>query len=167
MQWHLKVRAMFGTAKWTALRRWRTSELRRLMPAGKVSTHFRYVEFCTKDGTPIPTLAVPGLRRLCTILLEPLRAEFGPCYVTSGYRHHAYNRSIGGATDSRHVWDKRPLEPAVDVTFARGTPAQWAQRAEELLRGQRIGGGVGTYSALGFVHLDLRSVHARWAGSGD
>lgn len=167
MIWHLKVRAMFGTAKWATLRAWRRAELRRLCPNGKVSPHFRYIEFATKDGTPIPVLALPGLRRLCHAVLEPLREIYGPAYISSGYRHYHYNASIGGASDSRHVWDKRPAEPATDVIFARGTPEQWAQTAAGLMRKNGVGGGIGTYRVLGFVHLDQRRAADRWSGSGD
>lgn len=167
MLWYETVRSMFGTSKWAALKAWRRSELKRLMPDGKVSEHFRYIEFYTKDGTPIPTLAVPGLQRICRLMLEPLRAEFGACYVTSGYRHFHYNRSIGGASDSRHVWDKRPNEVAVDVTFAHGNPDAWARAADGLLDARKIGGGLGTYRNLGFIHIDLRPHAARWSGSGD
>lgn len=167
MKWYLKVRAMYGTAKWAVLRRQRAQELARLMPSGKLSPSFRYVEFATKDGMPIPLRSVKTLRWFCVNVLEVLREQFGPCYVTSGYRHFHYNASIGGASDSRHVWDKRPTEPAVDVSFARGTPEQWAQAAAGILRRHGIGGGIGVYRRLRFTHIDLRKVSARWAGSGE
>lgn len=167
MNWYEKVKAMFGTSKWAVLRRQRIAELRRLMPDGRLSPHFRYVEFATKDGMPIPIRSVRRLRWFCANVLEPLRDEFGACYVTSGYRHFHYNASIGGAADSHHVWDKRPLEPAVDVSFARGTPKEWAVYAEGRLRRHGVGGGLGVYRRLRFTHIDLRPVAARWAGKGE
>lgn len=167
MEWHLKVRRMYGTARWEVLKAWRRRELRKRFPDGKISEHFRYIEFFTKDGTPFPLLAVPGLQRICRTVLEPLRDEFGACYVTSGYRHYAYNEAIGGVADSRHVWDKRPLEPAVDVILARGTPAEWAAVATHLMAREYVGGGIGTYTRKHFVHLDLRIRKARWVGWDD
>src|SRR3712207_735158 len=46
------------------------------------------------DNTPSPE-AVHNLRRLCTKVLEPLRKEFGPIRVTSGYRSEWLNRMVG------------------------------------------------------------------------
>ncbi|HEY9542441.1 D-Ala-D-Ala carboxypeptidase family metallohydrolase [Prevotella sp.] len=55
------------------------------------------------DNTPSPE-AVHNLRRLCTKVLEPLRKEFGPIRVTSGYRSEWLNRMVGGATHSQHIF---------------------------------------------------------------
>lgn len=167
MSWHEKVRRMYGTAKWGVLRRQRLGELRRRFPDGRISAHFRYVEFFTKDGMPFPIRSIRHIQWLCVHVLEPLRDEFGSCYVTSGYRHFAYNASIGGASDSRHVWDKRPDEPAVDVSFVRGGPVEWADSAHELLRARGIGGGIGIYRRLRFTHIDLRRAFERWNGKGE
>ena len=146
------------------LRAWRRRELNRRLPDGKVSAHFRHIEFWCKDGTPIPTKAIPGLQAHCRRFLEPLRAQFGTCTVMSGYRHEAYNRSIGGATDSQHDWDKHPAGCATDLIFARGTPDEWG-KAAAALRGKTGGtGGIGVYPRQGFVHVDSRNVRADWRG---
>ncbi len=48
-------------------------------------------------------------------LFEPLRAQFGPLLVTSGYRCPKLNAAVGGAADSAHVFgcagDLQPLDP--------------------------------------------------------
>ncbi len=148
------------------LRVLRKRTLRQRFPNGKLSPHFRYIEFFTKDGTPIPIAAIPGIQRMCRVLLEPMRAKFGACFVTSGYRHYAYNKALersGAVSNSRHVWDRHPTSPACDVTFATGTPEEWGDFARELMQRSNSGnGGVGKYRRMGFVHLDLRDRVDDW-----
>lgn len=124
---------------------------------GQLTAHFRVEEFNCKDGTHVPKVAIPALDRLATRYLEPLRKKFGPCQVMSGYRHRAYNRRIGGARFSQHIYDDSPSSVAADLIFARGTPRQWAALVDKL-----GAGGVGTYP--GFVHVDNRPGRARWTG---
>lgn len=127
-------------------------------------------EFATHDGTPVPPDRVDDYRRLCHLVLEPLRERFGTCSVVSGYRHPAYNASIHGAKRSVHMAGRGGGIPGVaaDVRFARGGPIQWAEAAEPLLRRHYApGGGLGTYpGASGWVHVDTRSYKARWTGAG-
>lgn len=135
----------------------------------KLSDHFALAEFACKDGTPVPEDSIPALRELCVHMLEPLRAKYGPARINSGYRHEAYNRRIGGAMFSQHIYDQDPRSVAADVRFRNGTPAQWARSARwrfrykrrwngtaVALRFRRLGkrGGVGEYRAAGFIHLD-------------
>lgn len=95
---------------------------------------------------------LPGVGALCAMFLDPLRATFGPCTVHSGKRSPQHNADVGGAPESRHVYSRRPLEAAGDVSFARGSPAQWAGAARVLAR--RYGrGGVGKYTT--HVHVDV------------
>lgn len=124
----------------------------------RASEHFRIEEFNCKDGTPVPKAAHDGVRKLCEDVLEPMRREFGDCSITSGYRHRAYNASIGGASQSYHIYDLRPDEVASDVTFARGSVAEWAAFARELGVG-----GVGEYRRSGFVHVD-HGPRRDWSG---
>jgi len=122
------------------------------------SEHFAFAEFDTHDGTPVPRPAHAAVRKLAREILEPMREEFGSCRVTSGYRHAAYNRRIGGATNSYHIYDLRPDQPAADVSFARGNVHDWARRARAL-----GAGGVGVYPRSGFVHIDL-GPRRDWSG---
>lgn len=147
------------------LKAWRKVQLRRrTKPDGKVSPHFRHIEFWCKDGTPIPVKALPGIRKHCARFLEPMRAKFGPCTVMSGYRHERYNASIGGAKDSQHDWDKHPDGTATDIIFARGNPEAWAKEAREIRARTGGTGGIGVYPNSGFVHLDSRGYKADWRG---
>lgn len=146
------------------LRAYRRRKLAKMMPNGKVSAHFRYQEFATHDGTPIPVKAVPGLKKHAARFLEPMRAEFGPCHVVSGYRHERYNRSIGGARDSQHDWDKHPTGNATDLIFAKGSPREWGAFAAKIRARTGGGGGIGVYTRQGFVHVDSRPYRADWVG---
>lgn len=128
---------------------------------GQLTANFHVREFHCHDGTKVPANMHDDLRDLCRRVLEPLRDEFGACRVMSGYRHASYNASIGGASASFHIYDLRDSQPAADVIFERGNPAQWAARARELLGDT---GGVGEYRASGFVHCDTRSYRADWSG---
>ena len=135
-------------------------------PTTRLSPHFTLAEFACHDGTPVPAAAVAHLRNHCLAVLEPLRERFGPVFVTSGYRHTAYNTSIGGARQSYHIYDLRGGRfPATDVHCARGGIADWHRFVDGLLH--RIGegqGGLGYYPRGGFVHIDLRPYQARWDG---
>ena len=59
-------------------------------------------------ATPAVTAA---LTALCLHVLEPVRAQFGPVAITSGYRSPAVNKAIGGARGSQHM-----LGEAADFT---------------------------------------------------
>lgn len=134
----------------------------------RLSPHFTVEEFDTHDGTRVPSSTIPALRSLCVHWLEPMRAEFGPVRVSSGFRHRAYNRAIGSTDGSFHVYDlRRAWSPdalggggcAADVVPARGDVAAWGRWAQAWRRrhaplAARSIGGVGTYPASRFVHLD-------------
>lgn len=149
---------------WWLLVRYRKKRLAELMPDGKVTSHFRYIEFYTKDGTPFPVKALPGLRAHCERFLEPMREEFGPCYILSGYRHEKYNRQIGGVANSRHIWDRYPTSTATDVMFRDSDVFDWAGVAREIRRKTGGTGGIGIYPTKGFLHLDSREYKADWSG---
>lgn len=155
----------YGSAAWFALCSYRRRELRKQFPDGMVSDHFRYMEFFTKDGTPMPLRAIPGLQKHCEVYLEELRSRFGPCQILSGYRHEKYNAMIGGAKDSRHIWDNHPDTPATDLIFATGTVVQWAAAAKSIRWDIDQGrGGIGVYPTSGFIHVDRRPFKADWSG---
>ena len=116
-------------------------------------------DFESPDGASVPLAARPALARLCRELIEPLAQRFGAAEVLSGYRRTSANERAGGAPFSHHIYDLYPEEPAVDLRFARGTPADWAQAATEL-----GAGGVGRHDGARRVHIDQRAQRARWQG---
>lgn len=60
---------------------------------------------------------IDKLMGVCTMLLEPIRKQLGPIYVSSGYRAPAVNRAAGGSTSSVHMHghaaDIEPLRDGV------------------------------------------------------
>lgn len=126
---------------------------RRQRAPGQVSPHFNVREFDCHDGRRVPVMAVPALKRLAVVFLEPLRTQFGPAHVMSGYRPADYNRRIGGARFSQHIYELTPDSVAADLVFAEGTPAQWANAARRIAIRKGLG-GVGQYNRSGFLHVD-------------
>ena len=126
----------------------------------RLSRNFVVSEFHCKDAqrTPVPAAAIPALRRLARQVLQPMRKKFGTCTVHSGFRTDAKNAEVGGASQSQHLYHRTPADVAADVTFATGSPSEWAAEADRLLPN----GGVGTYAT--FVHVDNRTTRARWTG---
>lgn len=157
----------YKSRKWKKLMRYRRRTLKkRLGKKLAVSKNFRADEFYTHDGTPIPVLAIPGLKALCKDFLEPMRKRFGACTVLSGYRHRWYNTNVvHGVLNSQHIWDESPESVAADLRFAKGSPAEWAAYAGTLRKKGSRGGGIGRYDRSGFVHVDSRKYVADWLGN--
>jgi uncharacterized protein YcbK (DUF882 family) len=130
----------------------------------RLSKHFVVEEFDCRDGTHVMRRDYDGLSLLCRVYLEPLRAKFGPVKINSGYRTLRYNAKIGGASKSYHVYSVHDgNDQAVDITCARGTPAQWHSAANWLRKNKMGGrGGLGLYS--NFVHIDMRDYKSDWRG---
>lgn len=131
---------------------------------GQLTRHFNLLEFYCKDGTRPKPGRWRTYRALCRQYLEPMRAEFGPCTVNSGYRTKTWNRKVGGEDESYHVNEFHDVnDVAADVTFERGNAAQWAAKAIVLRGKNRNGkGGVGQYRT--FTHVDTRDYQSNWTG---
>jgi uncharacterized protein YcbK (DUF882 family) len=130
----------------------------------RLSEHFVVEEFDCKDGTRVMARDYNGLSLLCKVYLEPLRAKYGPVKIHSGYRTIAYNRKIGGAPKSFHVYTIHDgNDQAADISCTRGIPAHW-HTTLNWIRNHRMGskGGLGLYNT--FVHVDLRDYKADWRG---
>lgn len=75
-----------------------------------LSEHFILYEF-TRSGCAIEhdlsnmpdTAQQSNLQALCRNILEPLRRQFGPIIITSGFRSREVNRLVGGAPSSQHL----------------------------------------------------------------
>jgi hypothetical protein len=129
---------------------------------GQLSKDFHVEEFNCHNGTRIVTFCpyiIPYLEKQCNEHLQPLRDSGGPVGITSALRPEAYNRSIGGAPLSYHVYENRKEDPAVDHTQV-GRPASEVQQWHE---SHNPYDGMGFYS--GFTHGDDRGYHSRWTGA--
>ena len=92
----------------------------------KLTEHFTLEEF-ERSATAarlhidnrVPAELVPNLKRLCELVLEPLREHFQEAvYVTSGYRCPQLNNAVGGVHNSQHMRGE-----AVDICPLRASPS--------------------------------------------
>jgi uncharacterized protein YcbK (DUF882 family) len=87
--------------------------------------------------------------------LDAVRGRVGRLRLSSIYRNPAYNRSVGGARNSQHLFfracDVQPLDASVRNL--------WDACVDER-RLQNFMGGLGRYP--GFVHVDCRGSKATW-----
>ena len=99
------------------------------------SPHFTLAELTT-TGTGLPNVPnasqKANLGRLAYEILEPLRNQFGPILITSGFRSSAVNRKVGGTTNppSAHL-DGRAADLYSMAGKKAATMAAW-------LYGQRL-----------------------------
>lgn len=116
--------------------------------------HFSWAE-ATKNGSRIPvsSAVVDGIFKVAEAM-EEVRNYLGarPITVNSWYRDPLSNRSVGGATRSRHL-----SGDAVDFVVQGISPYEVHRRLESWW-GSR--GGIA--SASNFTHLDCRGERARW-----
>jgi uncharacterized protein YcbK (DUF882 family) len=130
----------------------------------RLSKHFVVEEFDCHDGTKVKKRDYHGLEYLCRTYLEPLRTKYGPVTVHSGYRTILYNRQIGGASNSFHIYTIHDgNDQAADVSCQRGTSRDWHSTLNWLRNHKRNGkGGLGLYAT--FCHVDIRDYKADWRG---
>ena len=118
--------------------------------SGKLSANFKVREFACKDGSD-PVFIAPELVKV----LQKIRDHFGKAVsVNSGYRTPAYNKKVGGAAYSQHLYGM-----AADISVNGVNPKRVAAYAETLLPDR---GGIGVYSS--FTHVDVRAKKSRWNG---
>jgi hypothetical protein len=75
----------------------------------KLSAHFDLCEFTRSESAkregvsnnPTPE-HLENIKTLCEKVLEPIRANFGPINISSGYRSADLNHFIGGSLNSDH-----------------------------------------------------------------
>ena len=118
------------------------------MPRDDLSTHFKRREFACKCGCGFDTVDLETLT-----LLQDIRLHFdAPVIINSGCRCAAYNRRVGGAAASQHVFGR-----AADIRVQGIDPAVVATYVET----QHPTASVGRYNT--FTHVDTRtSGPARW-----
>lgn len=115
--------------------------------SGSKVCNFKVVEFACKDGSdPIKIDAD------LVISLQQIRDRFGAVTINSAYRNAEYNKKIGGASRSQHIYGK-----AADIVVKGQTPLTIARYAEKEL--EKIN-GIGLYK--GFTHVDTRKNKSYW-----
>lgn len=129
-------------------------------------THFRKDEFhcrCKKycNGYINKNEVYGGISHALLILLERIRAEVSrrygkpiPCNISStgGYRCPIYNKLVGGASRSLHLYGK-----AADIFF-KGVPVSVINSIAKELNPY---GGIGLNGNT-ITHVDVRGYKSRW-----
>ena len=121
-----------------------------------ITKNFKVEEFkCPKDGIPTGNI-LENVHELANNL-QALRDHLGkPIRIISAYRCPEYNKSIGGAEKSQHMYGK-----ASDIKVKDMEPADVHKAILSLIsQGKMKQGGVGLYET--FVHYDIRGTRARW-----
>ncbi len=124
-----------------------------LIPAIKglqLSENFTLDEFLPK--TKVEWIRIDPL--LISILQELRETVRAPLTITSGYRPQAYNRKVGGSSQSTHINGLAADLYCRDLSL---NSLHW--HAEKILGGL---GGLGFYPDQGFIHIDVRGYKARW-----
>lgn len=118
----------------------------------KLSANFAVSEFKCKDGSDKILIDVDLVD-----ILQKIRTHFNkPVTINSAYRNATYNKKIGGASKSQHVYGT-----AADIVVKDIKPEAVAQYVEFLMPKK---GGIGLYST--FTHVDVRTTRARWKNFG-
>ena len=113
-----------------------------------LSENFKVKEFACNDGSDTVLISDELVD-----LLQKIRDHFGVAVtINSGYRTSAYNKKVGGATNSQHV-----KGTAADIVAKGIDPLTVAQYAEYLMPNS---GGIGVYRT--FTHVDVRANRSRW-----
>lgn len=116
-----------------------------------LTEHFKVKEFACKDGTDTIFIS-----QKLVLLCECLRVRINkPLVVNSAYRTEAYNKKVGGAEFSQHLYGA-----AVDLK----TPAGWTPEKMAAIARKNMTdwGGVGIYDWG--IHVDVRKEKADWHG---
>jgi len=119
-------------------------------PVGDLSAHFSKAELaCHCCGElKIENGLIEALEQLRTLAGKEI-------IVHDAYRCPAHNQEVGGVTDSEHT---RGM--AADISIAGLSLQQMFELALHIPT--FLNGGIGVYDG-GFLHLDIRPHHARWA----
>jgi len=124
--------------------------------SGQLTTNFKLSEFACKDGTPVPSNLMSNVKALATNLQVLRDTIKKPIKINSSYRTPTHNKSVGGASNSQHLYAK-----AADIAVKGMTPAQVRKQIESLINSKKMSqGGIGRYNT--FVHYDIRGTKARW-----
>lgn len=126
----------------------------------QLSQHFFLREFLTsqtaarmgRELVPPPEV-IDNLRRLCGVLLEPIRVLLGrPIVVTSGWRPDWLNVAIGGSPTSNHM---HGLAADIEVVgMAPPTFARWVE-VNAPMQAWPIDQCILEFPPNGWVHLGI------------
>lgn len=112
-----------------------------------ITKNFKVREFKCKDGSDVIFVSDELAK-----VLQQIRDHFGKAVtINSGYRTPTYNKKIGGATYSQHMYGT-----AADIVVSGVKPSEVYAYADSILKA----GGVGKYDS--FTHVDVRETKSRF-----
>lgn len=106
-----------------------------------LSTHFKYDEMVHSDvaerkriPNEPPESSLRAGRALCSAILEPIRAEWRPLHITSGYRSPELNcdPEVNGSPTSDHIWSEDAA--SADFTLQGKPPSELLKVFEWICR---------------------------------
>ena len=113
-----------------------------------LAENFKVKEFACNDGSDTVLISAELVD-----LLQKIRDHFGVAVViNSGYRTSAYNKKVGGVSNSQHV-----KGTAADIVVKGVDPLTVGQYVEYIMPDH---GGIGVYQT--FTHVDVRANRSRW-----
>ena len=122
----------------------------------RITENFSLSEFNSKDGAEMPSDVLENIIELASDLQKIRDVAGCPIHINSAYRSPAHNKSIGGVSNSQHLYGK-----ASDLTSRNHTPKELYDLINAMiLCGDISEGGLGLYKS--FVHYDRRGKRARW-----
>jgi GH24 family phage-related lysozyme (muramidase) len=123
----------------------------------RISAHFTLGEFALgQEARRFTAQHQVDTAAELAAFMERVRSRFGkPVIITSGYRPLAINRSVGGASNSEHLYDA-PGVGAVDF-YVDGAPIRVVQDWCDKEWPYSLGYG----APKGFVHLGIRAGRPR------
>ena len=122
-----------------------------------LSQNFKLSEFTDYSVVQLDPVIITNLTRLA-LALETIRTHFNDnqIIINSGYRDPEHNLSVGGVSNSQHLYGL-----AADFTIENYTPYE-VQAGIKVLRNrfELPFGGLGLYDT--FTHFDIRGFNALW-----
>lgn len=119
------------------------------------SLHLTWDELACKDGTPYPDEFIrDGRVRILARAFELIRQKCGnkPIKINSAYRTGSWNRKIGGARDSLHLYGC-----ALDLVPPKGMSVDQFYDLIHAFHQELDVYGLGKYPT--FVHIDIRRTY--------
>ncbi len=144
----------------------------------RLSRNFTTEEMDCHSGDELPVRLYPNAQHWVDTIGQPLRNDWGQIIIVGPWRTPAWNRRVGGALHSAHMFgeeeDAGPIEEGIaglDIRPAKvaDVPALHAFILSLYQEGRLPGlGGLGLYPR--WVHADTRKAPdghlRRWTGAG-
>lgn len=129
----------------------------------RVSAHFTVREFACKDKSDLVKIDSALVEKLEGLWSHFANQAYGKtCSITinSAYRTETYNKTVGGATNSRHLYGEAA---DIVVSYPRVKGGKYVKVDPKVVyeAASAIGfTGIGLYNT--FTHVDVRPGSARW-----